>query len=243
MMSLESFHRLLKAEKVPYYAYPKCEPTNIFEKYKFGLISGVRKISTDGSSKFSRKEEHYRIDKKVQQRIWNQIIRQCVSKIPPYIIAISSSVNDYLAHEVTAMLLLAILRNSKIPSGLPTWKWFTPNWNPSLVQGSLRPDIVVIRSIMPDIQRNCRVRDILDYYYNSLRIVVLGGINGIDYFDNQLFHPLSGAIHIEGYKGPALKDLWVRDEQQHVLDDTEYRYPIFTLDDEARSIMQSFKRK
>lgn len=234
MISLEAFARQLKSAKVPFYAYPKFEPSEVFEKYKFGILSGTREISTFTSSKNSRQKEVYRLDKRVQQRIWNKLIK--VKQLYPYVIAVSSSVNDYLAHEVASTLLLSLVRN--FTSRL-TWNWYTPKWDPYITKG-VRPDVVLIRSVLPIEERLYEIRDILDYYYNSLRIVVLGGTNGIDFFDNYLHHPLNGAFHIEGYKGNIPKDLWVKDESKQILDNDEYKYPIFTVDDEGKNILQKF---
>jgi len=238
MISLYSFAKQLKAAKVPYYAYPKFEPTEIFERYNFSIISGVREINTKGSSKNTRQKEYYRIDKKTQQRIWNKLVKP-TSEILPYTIAISSSVNDYLAHEVSGMLLLAILRNHR-GKVRPTWSWYTPKWDPYISKG-VRPDIIFIRSILPSQKRLYNIKDILDYYYNSLKIVILGGINGIDFFDNYLKTPINGAIHVEGYKGVVPKDLWVRDDSGQLLDNNEFKYPLFTVDNLGKTILQNFK--
>lgn len=237
-VSLQSFARQLKSEKVPHYAYPKFEPTEVFERYKFGIISCTRTINSTGSPRTTRQKEVLRVDRSVQQRIWNKLVKPTES-INPYVVAISSSVNDYLAHEVAATLLLAILRNFK-GRIRPTWKWVTTRFDPNLTNNE-RQNIVFIRSVLPQEGRSYNVRDILDYYYNSLRIVVLGGINGIDYFDNYLHHPLNGALHVEGYKGNAPKEFWVKDDKGEVLDNEDFKYPVFTLDAEGRTILEKLR--
>lgn len=240
MLSTQNFIRQLKANKVPFYAFPKFEPAEIFDHYNFGTLVGTRKISTCNSTKFNRRTETYRVDKTAQQRIWQKLIKP-TNEVMPYIVAITSSVNDYLAHEVASMLLLAIIRNYRTQI---QWTWTTPKFDPfnsTKMSMSVKQDIVIIRNIMPIKERLYQIRDILDYYQNSMRIVITGGIDGIDFFDNYLQYPLNGAIHVTGYKGKAPKEFWVKNENNQILDNEEYKVPVFLVDKLGKTIMQNFK--
>lgn len=239
MISRMAFARQLKLNKVPYYAYPKVEPGAVFDTYNFSILSGTRKISTENSSKFTRKSESYRVDKKTQQRIFNKVIKP-TTEVNPYVLCVSSSVNDYLAHEVAFTMLLGMVRNYKHNVSLQ-WKCVTPKYDPSINSSATRPDVVIIRSVLPEKERLYQIRDLLDYYYNSCRIVVIGGVDGIDFFDNYLHHPLNGALHVEGYKGAIPKEFWVKDETNTVLDNSEFRYPVFCVDTTGKKILQNFK--
>lgn len=230
-LSTQGFIRLLRSEKVPHYAYPRVEPQDIFETYRFGILSGTRKIATGNSSYFSRQSESYKINKETQIKIWKRIVRAADKKWP-YVLAVSSPVTDYMAHEVAATLLLDMIRNANYDL---KWKWYTTQWKPyeyanNAITGNLiKPDVVVIRSILPTAERNYEIRDILDYYNTAIRIVVLGGINGMEFFDNYLHYPLSGILHVEGYKGSIPKELWVKDEKGNTLTNDDFRNPLFVL--------------
>lgn len=240
MITTPSFIKQLKANKVPFYAYPKYEPSDIFERYNFGTLVGTRKIATQNATKFNKRTETYRIDKTAQQRIWQKLIKPS-NEIYPYIVAITSAVNDYMAHEVASMLLLAIIRNCKKQI---QWTWTTPRFDPfssSKASLTIKPDIVVIRNIMPIRERLYQIRDLLDFYQNSMRIVVTGGIDGIDFFDNYLNYPLNGAIHVTGYKGKAPKEFWVKDEDNTILGNESFHVPVFLQDKLGKTIMQNFK--
>jgi hypothetical protein len=143
-----AFARQLKLNKVPYYAYPKVEPGAVFDTYNFSILSGTRKISTENSSKFTRKSESYRVDKKTQQRIFNKVIKP-TTEVNPYVLCVSSSVNDYLAHEVAFTMLLGMVRNYKHNVSLQ-WKCVTPKYDPSINSSAMRPDVVIIRSVLPE---------------------------------------------------------------------------------------------
>lgn len=240
MISTQNFIKLLKANKVPYYAYPKYEPNQIFEHYNFGSMVGSRQISTQNSSRFNRKTESYSINKVAQQRIWQKLIKP-TNIVFPYIISITSSVNDYLAHEVTSMLLLAIIRNYRTSIN---WVWTTPKFDPyssNKMSMTVKPDIVIIRNILPIKERLYQIRDILDFYQESMRIVVLGGIDGIDFFDNYLQYPLNGAIHITGYKGKTPREFWVKDQDNTMLGNESFHVPVFLQDKLGKTIIQNFR--
>lgn len=236
-ISIQSFAKLLRIHKAPFYAYPKYEPSEIFEHYKFGSLIGTRKIYTSNSNKLNRKTESYKVDKVAQQRIWQKLVKP-TNIVFPYIVAISSPVNDYLAHEVAATLLLSMIRNYKTNIN---WSFTTPKFDPYKSSNVTIPNVILIRNILPIKERLYEIRDILDFYQNSMRIVILGGIDGIDFFDNYLSYPLNGAIHVTGYKGKTPKEYWVKDENNQVLDNEEFKIPVFLVDKLGKTIMQNFK--
>lgn len=232
--SKESMARELKAKKMPFYSYPKCEPSDVFDFYKFGVITGTREIHVSSGSRHGRQSEIYRIDPKIQKVIWSRITS--MTEITPYVISVSSSVTDWLAYEVASTLVMSLLRTVQkgLNSRCVRWGCVTPYHDPykenEFMPMSANPDILIIRSVTPqDKTKIANIKNILDYYYFSTRILVVGGVNGIDYFDKELHYPLHGAFHVEGYKGTPPKYLWLKDERGQSVDGEGYN-PLFTLD-------------
>lgn len=183
-ITISKFNKLLQNHKVPHYARIRCYPEQFKDYYGLSPINAERKIRTGTNVRKKR----VRINSKNQRSIFNKLSN--LKELKPYIIGISSSPNDYLAMETASLLLYSLLNKfSQID-----WRWINSNFN--LQEDSLKPDIAIIYNLIPERERLYKVRDTLDYFTTSLRLVVIGGTDPIDYFDNYLRYPLSGAINI-----------------------------------------------
>lgn len=76
--------------------------------------------------------------------------------------------------------------------------------------------MVILYNVIPERERFYQIRDILNRYEYSLRLVIIGGINAIDYFDNYLRHPVSGMIHLTGTKKPFNYYVETRSDEEDV---------------------------
>lgn len=225
-----TFCRQLKESYVPHWAYPRIEPVEVFDYYKLGTISTKRRI--DSSNK---EYEKVLVDQKAQRQIWDKLTDP-ETPLDSYVIGISSCVNDYLAHEFAALLHLEMLRTHNNPP----WTWVTSGFDSSKASiENTPPKIVVIRSVLPERDRLYRIRDILDFFKNSMRILIIGGINAIDYFDQFLRHPLNGAFHVEGYKRELPSAITIKTSNEF----SECKFPAFILGDDAKEVISSIRRK
>jgi hypothetical protein len=185
MITIEQFQRELKSRYVPSYYFPRIEPGEIFAYFKPGTIIKERTINTT-----IPKKEILKLDRPEQKAIWNRLLK--IKSFGSMNIAISSVVNDYLAGCVAATLNLAWLRL------YPTldYLWCTTAHKPK--ERNVQCQALFIRGILSERDRLYSIRDLFDYYPNAVKILIVGGIDGITYFDDYLKMPLHAALHIEG---------------------------------------------
>lgn len=191
-MKLKKVRAIMKSKQVPYYALPAIDKLdNILSNYIIGKTTVKRLINRRDKSE----SKIVRITKKLQSQIYKAIIFE--NKIEPLIIGFSSQPNDLLACELAGYYLYNLL-NNRINL---RWKWVNAAaFNPSSIDRNL--DVVIIQniSINGTQGRQQIVRDIINYYTNTLRIVVVAGTNAIDFFDNYINCSISGMVHLVGRK-------------------------------------------
>jgi hypothetical protein len=187
-MDLNTFRKMLHIEKVPFYALPRTLDVTDGLKYdtpSFTIQRNVKKGSIIN-------EEVIRISKRLQKKIYKSLINL---KPPymPYTIGISSEPNDVFALQLAGYIHYALFTNNINLK----WKW----WNSYYYLRNDKDynyDVVFIYNAMHDSNRAQRIRDIITNLPLAIRIVVIAGTNAIDFFDNEIQHGLSGAIHVTG---------------------------------------------
>lgn len=211
-MSIESFNALLISQRVPYYSILRFQPENIFNYFKFGGFTCKRKIKFVSHDS---RDEVVRISKDDQH---NTYINLCnMQKINPFVVGISSTPNDYLALETASCIIYSLLRRKHIE-----FKFINTNFNPRLDEDETRYDVVVLYGVIPERERLYQIKDILYHYPKSLRLVTIGGMNPIKYFDDYIRQPISGALNIVAAHIPI--------GSGKVKKHYKTRYPIFTAE-------------
>lgn len=200
-MTRKEFCALLRSRYAPHYVYPRFEPEELWDYFHAGIILAQREVK----SGVTRQQQSVRVDAKAQADIYASLIS--MKEIQPYIIGISSYPSEFIACETAACIQLALMRS------IPTlrWLWTTSAFDPR--RGDRRednPQVVVVRSIIASEERLYAIRDILDAYPRALRLVVLSGVDPLDYFDNYLKYPISGAINIVGTKEKLPSQVYVK---------------------------------
>ena len=185
-MNLISFRKILHARYVPYYAYPKTENALDILQNSIPSMTVKRKIKEG-----TRTKEHvFRVSSNMQKQIYTNLTS--TTNYPPYIVGFSSVPNDLLALEAAGNIHYSMISKNLALK----WKWW--NINSNIFPSTSRDyNLVVIYNITKH-SNLPKIREILNYFNRSLRIVVVAGMDAIDFFDNYLFHPLSGTIHFIG---------------------------------------------
>lgn len=180
-----AFCRMLRARYVPYYAYPRFRPSEATDFYRFGKIERIRKLSG-----IIPREEMAVIRPSLQIKTWERLLS--LTSIPEAIIVISSEVTDYLAMQAAALL------NWRWVNSFPNsdWRWFTPSNNVTEVDRDV--NFVFIRSVLPSKEQAYNVLDIINKHPRALRVIIVGGMQGLEYTDTFLRIPVHVALHIEG---------------------------------------------
>lgn len=207
-MNIRAFATECKNRELPYYASPRVNSSKIEEYYKFLSHTIKRQVATKGI----KREQVVRISSKLQSGVLESILS--MKKVIPYTIVISSEPNDYLAMEVATSIIHALTEKLK-----EDWCCLRVGKNKLESEGK----IMLIYNILPEKERLYAVRDAILEYPTHLKIVVIGGTNGIDYFDNFLRLPVSGALHVSG--SGKIKSII-----KGLKYETEDNYPIFSKD-------------
>ena len=222
MISLQAFANLLRAKYAPHYAYPRMEPKEALTYFKFGTMSTERNVRSGNVTRTTK----VHVRPRVQGTIYRTLAKM---KLPlfPYVVAISSYPNEYMATEMASCILLSLLRLN------PTlrWTWVTSSHDPNKHRGNdmeQTPHVVILRSIVAEHERIYAIRDILDAYPRSLRIVCLSDVEPFDYFDNYIHYPLSGALNIIGSKDEMPPQIYA-DNPSGL--DYEFNTPVFNKRD------------
>ena len=190
-MKLESFNKVLAVSKVPHFAFVSFKPEELFDYYKLSPVTLKRKVRTGALTS----TQVVRIPSKVQKDVYRGLCS--LKKVEPYVIGISSCPSDFLALKTAGLVHYALLKN--IPN--LEWKWINSAYQvggKGLKVETAPVELVVIYNVIPERERLYPVRDILNRYPRSLRIVVIGGIDAVSYFDDYLRHPISGMINLSG---------------------------------------------
>ena len=179
-MSTEKFNKLLLTQKIPYYAQIKFPPEKLFEYYRAMPIT------------VTRKKHVVRVSALLQRKIYTMLCKS--SAIEPFVIGISSIPTDYLGLQVASLINYSLTERFRNLE----WLWINSNIRVEDINPVITPNLIVLYNIIPQCERIYRIRDILTKFPKALRLVIIGGTNAIDYFDNFLHYPLSGMIHIGG---------------------------------------------
>ncbi|MDE7347154.1 MAG: hypothetical protein K2N48_10515 [Muribaculaceae bacterium] len=180
-----AFCKLLKSQYVPYYAYPRFRPSEATEFYQFGKIERFRKLTG-----IVPREEMAVIKPSLQIKTWERFMK--MGNIPDATIVISSEVTDYLAIQAAALLnwrWINLFPNSD-------WRWFIPSH--TVKEFNREASFIFIRSILPDKAQAVNILDLINKHPRALKVLVVGGMQGIDYTDTYLHIPVHMAFHIEG---------------------------------------------
>lgn len=192
-MNFKSFNKVLKVNKVPHFAFVLFEPSELFKYYKLSPVTVKRKIKTGALTS----TQVVRIPSKVQKDTYRGLCR--LKKIKPYVIGISSCPSDLFALKTAGLIHYSLLENMP---GLE-WKWVNSAYSLGRDSRVESPEVVVVYNIIPERERIYSIRDILNKYSRALRIVVIGGIDAISYFDNYLRYPISGMINLSSALKPV----------------------------------------
>lgn len=180
-----AFCKLLKSQYVPYYAYPRFRPSEAVDFYQFGKIERLRKLTG-----IVPREEMAVIRPSLQIKTWNRLLK--MANVPEATIVISSGVTDYLAIQAAALLNWRWL--NLFPGS--EWRWFTSSYRVN--EYNKDASFIFIRSILPDQSQAVNVLDIINKHPRALKVLVVGGMQGLEYTDNYLRIPVHMAFHIEG---------------------------------------------
>lgn len=180
-----AFCKLLKSQYVPYYAYPRFLPKDALKFYQFGKIERLRKLSG-----ILPREEMAVIKPSLQEKTWGRLLK--MANIPEATIIISSEVTDYLAIQAAALLNWRWI--NLFPGS--NWRWFTSSHKVHEFTKDI--DFIFIRSILPDKAQAVNVLDLINKHPRALKILIVGGMKGLDYTDMFLHIPVHMAFHIEG---------------------------------------------
>lgn len=190
-----AFCKLLKSQYVPYYAYPRFRPIEATNFYQFGKIERLRKLTG-----IIPREEMAVIKPSLQIKTWNRFMK--MANIPEATIVISSEITDYLAMQAAALLNWRWL--NLFPGS--DWRWYTPSHRVN--EFNRETSFVFIRYILPDKAQAVNVLDLINKHPRAFKILVIGGMQGLDYTDMFLHIPVHMAFHIEGTREklpPAIK--------------------------------------
>jgi len=179
---------MLHSKNVPYYAFPgTLNPKDIFSKYNLSPVTVERELRIGAEVE----TKVVRIAPRVQKSIYNHIIT--MKPIAPFIVGVSSAPTDVFALQTCGYMHYALLLNN------PSIKVY---WHNSMRKVNTHEekdyDVVFIYNVTvgADSWRLQSIRDALSFYNRALRIVVVAGINAVEFFDNYLHHGLSGMINI-----------------------------------------------
>lgn len=206
-----AFCRLLKSQYVPYYAYPRFRPSEAEDFYQFGKIERLRKLSG-----IIPREEMAVIKPSLQIKTWERLIN--MANVPEATIVISSEVTDYLAMQAAALLnwrWVNLFPNSD-------WKWFTPSYKVSEVNRDM--SFIFIRSILPNREQAYSIIDLIDKHPRALKVLIVGGMQGLEYTDTFLRIPVHVALHIEGTREKLPPAIQVRSSV-----DVDCAIPVLTM--------------
>lgn len=187
MTTLEAFCRSLYARLVPYYAYPRFLPEEAPDFFTFGKIERLRKLTG-----FSPREEMVVISSALQVKNWKRFLK--ITSVPEAVIVISSEVTDLLALQAAALLNWSWINNFPATE----WKWFTPSYTVPEVNRDMK--FMFIRSILPNKDQAYAILDLINKHPRALKVLAIGGMQGLEYTDTFLHIPVHAAFHIEGTK-------------------------------------------
>ncbi len=206
-MNIDDFNILLKSRKIPHTAWLRFKPIDMLKEY---TISSV--IAKRGRSNRRGNDQVVSIHKDIQIEIFKKL---CINKPSNHIVAISGVPNDILAQQCAMTIVYNLINKYKI-------HWEFVNTGFINTKFYIDPNVIILYNIIPEKERLYQIRDFLDSYPNSLRLVIISGTTGLDYFDNYLKYPLSGMIHFTS--GHSESNRYIK------LKPNSIDYPVFNED-------------
>lgn len=194
-MNLTNIKRLMRHRFVPHLAFPKTDVTkDIIDNYRFMPLTEERIIHC-GSIET---KEVIRVSAKTQKQIFKALLMNPGLK-QPYIVGISSTPTDLMALEVAGYITQVMIKR-----GL-SWTWI----NSATFASQTNSEFVVIHNVFSDVSaaRLQQIRDIITAYPNAIRLVVMGGMDSLHFFDKKLNMSLSGIMHVDSIKSGTLVDI------------------------------------
>ena len=217
-------------------SFPRTYDPRDVLNYKIAPVTVERDVKIGSRTK----KEIVRVTTQLQKNIYRKIIKMS-SPYPPYIIGISSAPHDIHALEVAGYIHYALLNNN--PQLRCLWR---NSWSYIKDGEDKDYDVVIIHNVTINMNNISRVRDILNYFNRSFRIVVVAGTNAVDFFDNYLHHGISGMIHIihggRNYIKPLRKE-----RHKKIIKDSEKIFTpelskfLFSLKDQVKIIKKDSK--
>ena len=196
LSNIEQFRKILKSRKVPFYFVPKItDIADINKIYKFTSVPIQRKLP-------GKKIEDCPvtiISKQLQLKILKELFKLQYPFIP-YVIGFSSIPSDIFAMELVGTILYKFWENRKSVNMKIKNAAFI-NFKDE-AQDYIDVDILVVYNLTPrssDVRLQL-VRDYIMAYNRSLRFIINAGTSAIEFFDNYLYHGLSGMVHLVGNK-------------------------------------------
>lgn len=194
----EDFISQLWSQYVPSYAYPRFAPSDLPKYFQFARIVRTRLIKSSAT----KREEIVRIDSKLQEVMWGRLLK--IANVPDATFVVSSEVTDMFAMQAAACLNWRWVR--LFPDN--EFVWHTPRFVPKAVNRDMR--FVFIHGILPEPSLLYNIRDILSAYPRAIKVLIMGGIQGLEFTDEYLHIPVHFAFHIEGTREKLPADVSIR---------------------------------
>ncbi len=210
-MSVESnFLAMLRNNRLPWYVNFEKSVETYIKEYSLSSVIVKRSLKTGSVNNVQK----FKILKKNQINVFKNLCG--MKEIYPYTVAISSIPTDYLALNTAASITFNLFKRLRCD-----FKFINSNFN--YKESSLMDyKIIVIYNIVPvmSFERIYNIRDLILKYPKALKLIVVGGTHGLDYFDNYLRMPLSSMLHVIG--GPSHNDYL------KFLSEPTFEAPVFT---------------
>ena len=187
-MKIENFNNLLKSNKVPHWGHVRSEPEELIKSFRLGPVTTKRKVKVGTIS-----HEHVvRIDTEEQRLIFESLTK--LNARANFVVGLASQPNDMLALELASSLIYALFRYRHI-----NFKYVNTSYDiEKTLDDTIDYDVIVIHNVIPERERIYKIRDLITAFPRALRLVVIGGINPLSYFDKFLRLPISGLVNIVG---------------------------------------------
>ena len=224
-MSENNFLVMLRNNRLPWYITFETDPKLYLKKYRFNNVIVSRKIKTGSIVN----KQVIQLTRKKQDNIFLNLCK--LKQIYPYTIAVSSEPTDFLAMNTAATIVFNLYKKFKCD-----FKFINSNYTDK-ESDLINYKIIVIHNVVAinHYERLYKIRDLVLKYPKALKIVVVGGTNGLDFFDNYLRTPLSSMLHV--VTGPhANSYLKYPSKPNNDLD-----FPVFT--EEIRSLIKPIVKK
>ncbi len=182
----DNFVAMLRNNKVPWYVGFSDSQNAFLKEYKTSSVIIKRKIKTGAVMSTQR----FKATRTMQNNVFKRL---CTLKtIYPYTVAISSEPTDYLALNTASTIVFSLFKRFKCD-----FKYINSGW---AIKDSelITYKVVVIHNVVgiDDPKRTYKIRDLILKYPKALKLVVIGGTTGINYFDSYLRMPCSAMLHV-----------------------------------------------